>query len=223
MILLLLILTSKDGLFSREFHFNLLFLNVLKAFNLILLIHFRFPAVELGSIFQTHGHLVELGLLLPLFEINEMFFSFQSSDIQLDICIILIEVGHPSWLSAFELKLFDDLLLDELLHPIGLRNRGSAFCSQCKSLLGVAFIFALNGIDGCLSSLLFVVFNVSERLFVHALREWPCLYFSFDLFRRRNHLRPLPCQIERLELSFFRLLLLFTAFREDFRHASVMG
>ena len=47
MVLILFALSGSDSLLSSKFHFNLLFLDVLKTLDFILLSHLRFPAVEL--------------------------------------------------------------------------------------------------------------------------------------------------------------------------------
>ena len=48
-------------------YFNLFLLDVLEALNLILFVHLSFPTIELGGIFESHGHLLELLLLLSFF------------------------------------------------------------------------------------------------------------------------------------------------------------
>ena len=47
MVLFLFALSGSDSLLSSKFHFNLLFLDVLKTLDFILLSHLSFPAVEL--------------------------------------------------------------------------------------------------------------------------------------------------------------------------------
>ena len=224
MVLFFLILSSHDSLLSCELHLNLLFLNVLEAFDLVLFAHFGFPAVEFRSIFKTHGHLVKFSLLFSLFKINQMLLSFQSRNVELDISIVFIEVGHLAGLGALKLKLSDNLLLSLFLHSIGLRDSRSTLRGQSKPLLRVSFVIASDGIDRCLSPLFFVFFDISQRQFMCALWHRPRFDLSFYLLRCGNHFWLLLCQVERLELCFFRLLLFFITFGKDVRrHACVMG
>lgn len=51
MILIEFIFLSEDGLLSRKFHLDFLFLNVLNVLDFISLFHFSSPASELRRIF----------------------------------------------------------------------------------------------------------------------------------------------------------------------------
>ena len=66
MIDLNLFLAGHDGLLSRQFHLNLLFLNVFNLFNVVLLLHLPLPSNEFRGILETHLHLGELIGVLAL-------------------------------------------------------------------------------------------------------------------------------------------------------------
>ena len=140
-----------------------------------------------------------------------MLLTLECSYVKLDVGFILVEVRHLSWLNTIELKLFDYLLFHFLFHTVHFLNRGSSLSCQSKSLLGIAFIFTSNGIDCGLSTLLLIIFNICERLFVHVLGCRPGLDLSFDLLRRWDHLGLGLGQVEGFELRAFRLLLFLGA------------
>ena len=140
-----------------------------------------------------------------------MLFSLERGDVQLDVGILLVEVGHFSRLDTVELELFHDLLFDFLLNAVCFLNRLKPFGRERESLLHIALVLALDGVNRGLTSLFLVVLDVCQRLFVHVLGRGSGLDFSLDLLGRWNHFRLWLCQVERLELSFFRLLLLLAA------------
>ena len=102
LVLLFIALLGQDCLLSRQLHLNLLFLNVLKALDFVLLAHFCLPAVKFRGVFESHGHLVQAGLRLALLEVDEVLLALQSSDVQLDISRLLVKVWHGPGLVAFK-------------------------------------------------------------------------------------------------------------------------
>ena len=57
MIFMDVLLLSKDGLISRQFHFDLHFLYAFYLLNIVFLFHFALPSVKLWTILETHLHL----------------------------------------------------------------------------------------------------------------------------------------------------------------------
>ena len=70
--------------------------------------------------------------------------------------------------------------------------------------------------------MLFVSFDVSQRLLVHILRERPGFNLTLDLLWRGNHFGLGLGQIEGLELRAFRFLLLLSAIGHQLGHSRVM-
>lgn len=54
-----ILLLGNDGLLSCELHLNFHFLHSLDLLNIVLLLHFTLPPVELGTVFEAHLHLCE--------------------------------------------------------------------------------------------------------------------------------------------------------------------
>jgi len=67
---------------------------VLDAFNIVFLVHFTFPAVKFGGVFQAESHLRNLFIFLELQLVKELLFSLQVSGIELDGSGVLFEVRH---------------------------------------------------------------------------------------------------------------------------------
>ena len=223
MVLLFFVFTGEDGLFPCQLHLNLLLLDVLEALNLILLIHLGLPTVELGGVLQAHSHLLKFLFFFSFFKVDQVLLAFERGDVEFDVGILFVEVRHLSRLNAIELELSDYLLLHFHFDAVDFLNCGSRFGSESKSLLVITLIFAFDGIDCCLTTLFLIIFDICKSLFVHVLGCGPGLDLSFDLLRRWNHLGLRPGQIEGLELSFFRLLLLFAAVGKNVSHAIIVG
>ena len=212
LIFLFLALSGKNGLLSRHFHLNLFLLDVLQSLDLISLVHFSLPPIELTRIFEAHRHLVQTSLSLSILFVDQVFLAFECRHVQLDIRLVLVEVGHGSWSVALELELAHDLLFNFSLDFLGLLDRGSCLSSQSESLLVITLVLSLDSIDGRLSTLLLVVLNILEGLFVQILGDWSRLNLSFDLLRSWDHLWFGLSQIEWLELCTLGLLLLLCTF-----------
>jgi hypothetical protein len=110
MVFIEFILLGKDGLFSGQFHLDFLFLDVLDVLNFVPLFHFSLPASELRSIFQTHFHLCHFCSVNFFFFVNQGFFPFECSNVQLNISLILCEVRDGSWLEIIEFMFFCQFL-----------------------------------------------------------------------------------------------------------------
>ena len=217
-----LALAGCDSLFPGHLHLNLLLLDVLEAFNLVLFTHFCLPAVELGSVFQAHGHLVDTRLRLAFLLVNQMLLALQSGHVELDLGFVLFKVGHGARLVALELEFANDRFLHLFLDLLRLEDSWAGFRCQHESFLAVSFVLVANGVDRGLPPLLLIRLDVSQRLLVHVLGCGPGLDLSFDLLGRRDHLRFGLGKVEGLELSFFRLFLFFPAVGEKVTLARVV-
>ena len=196
---------------------------MLETLDFIFLSHLSFPAIELGGVLEAHRHLVKLSLCLPLILIDQVLFALQGCHVKFDICLVLLEVGHRARLVSLELEFPHDGLFHFLLDLRGLGYSWTLLCGQGEALLKVALVLALDGIDGGLTTLLFVSLNVSQSLLIHVLGHRPSFDLSLDLFWSWDHFRLRLGQIERLELRAFRFFLLFCPLGHQLRHPGVMG
>ena len=216
MIFIFLALASQNGLLSRKLHLYLFLLNVFKALDFVFFVHFGLPAIELGGILETHGHLVKTNLFIPFLFVNQVLLALQGSHIELHISLLLLEVGHRPRLVALKSQLSHDGLLDLFLDFVEFLNRGSCLRRQRETLLWVGFVLVADDVDRGLSALSLVRLNLLQRLLVHAFGHWSGLDLTLDLLGRRDHFRLRLCQVEWLELRAFRLFFLFgAAFRKQ--------
>jgi len=88
MVLLNRALFSKDGLITSQLHLDLLLLDVLNFFDVVLLLHFALPADKLARVFQAHLHLCQFFGVSTLFFIDQVFLTFQHRHIKLHISLI---------------------------------------------------------------------------------------------------------------------------------------
>ena len=70
MVFLLLALLGENSFLSGQLHLNFLLLDVLKALDVVALVHLAPPPIEIASVFKSHRHLIELLLLFNLLTVD---------------------------------------------------------------------------------------------------------------------------------------------------------
>mmetsp|Transcript_13678 Transcript_13678/g.21441 ORF Transcript_13678/g.21441 Transcript_13678/m.21441 type:complete len:292 (+) Transcript_13678:866-1741(+) len=186
-VLLGLLLLGQNGLFSRQFHFDLLPLDVVKSENLVTLVHFSLPSHELSFV-----PLVVLKVLQPLLLhflglLESKGFAFDGSGGQLHGSLHIVKVRDMPGLNSVELNLRLELFFELHFSFFKFVDGGSALGGEVEAFPGVLLVLFSNEFGFGLATSLLVFLDIDHRFLKQVLRNGVRLGLAGQGFGLRNN------------------------------------